>query len=315
MKREKVKAKYSKYVILCGKGFGTVIRMSVVIYDVTAEGDLAELPSLSRDALSSDRVVIVVAERQRKIYLWKGKRSSVKKKFVGARKASDLRAEWGLTFKVVAMDEGEEDGDFLNLLGVRVEAASRTAPREVAVKPPQEAAVADGPAAVAVREEKVVVEERAAAPPVRAVSRTAPSTATVAPSVQAPRGASASRPAGGASLEVNEEAVLSKLSEIEVPLGYAREIVVVGPCIYAVKETRTSIFGKESVERRLERVNPPEGVFVVENFLPRVISEGGRIVAIEFLREKSDEAGVEPLKSEMVKHLEDIISVFKGGKE
>lgn len=295
---------------------GTVISMSVVVYDVTAEGDLAELPGLSRDALSSDRVVIVVAERQRKIYLWKGKRSSVKKKFVGARKASDLRGEWGLVFKVVAMDEGEEDSDFLSLLGVRVEAASRTPPREEAVKPsPQEAAVVDEPVVAAAREEKVVVEEKPAAPPVRAVSRAAPSTTAVAPAVQAPRGASASRSAGSAFAEVDEEAVLSKLSKIEVPSGYTREIVVVGPCIYAVKETRTSIFGKESVERRLERVNPPEGVFVVENFLPRVISEGGRIVAIEFLREKSDEAGLELLKSEMVKHLEDIVSVFKSGKE
>ncbi len=286
--------------------------MSVVVYEVTGEGDLSELPSLSKDVLSGDRVVIVVVEKQRKIYLWKGKQSSVKKKFVGARKASDLRAEWGLSFKVVPMDEGEEDGDFLGLLGVRAEAPSKPSPREGAE------GVALREELATVREEKAAVEKPVVqAAPVRVASPSTPSTADTNPVVHAPRGAPVSHRSAGAgvAMQVNEEEVLSKLNEIDVPVGYVREIVVVGPCIYAVKETRTSIFGKESVERRLERVNPPEGVFVVENFLPRVISEGGRIVAIEFLRERNESIGAEPLKSEMVKHLEDIISAFKGIRE
>ncbi|MBS7288352.1 MAG: hypothetical protein KIH01_06300, partial [Candidatus Freyarchaeota archaeon] len=127
--------------------------MSVVVYDVNLEGDLVELKSFSRDVLSSDKVVIVVAERQRKIYLWKGKKSSVKKKFVGARKASDLRAEWGLTFKVVALDEGEEDGDFLSLLGAKVEAPRKPSLPEAAV---QEKEVKKE---TAICEDKVNIEE------------------------------------------------------------------------------------------------------------------------------------------------------------
>lgn len=321
----------------------------MVVYEVDEEGELVGLPGLSRDVLGSEKVVIVVAERQKKIYLWKGKRSSVKKKFVGARKAADLRAEWGLTFKVVAVDEGEEDSDFLGLMGAKAEAPVRAQRRAEAAVEVERArtekveAVQERVAEKARAEKVEIVQERVAervrvpAERVEVVQERAAERVRVQPvervEVVQERvigGARAEKVEGGSAVsgvrvqpggvqgggqlsgDLSEEFVLSKLSEVGVPEGYVREMVVVGPCVYVVKEVRSSIFGRERVERRLERVEPPEGVFVVEDFVTRVIVDGGRVVAVEFLREDKGR-GVEALKSEMVKHLEDIISAFRSG--
>ncbi|MHA1607047.1 MAG: hypothetical protein ACTSWP_05845 [Candidatus Freyarchaeota archaeon] len=312
--------------------------MSIVVYDVQPNGELTELPGLSKDLLTNDRVLIVVAERQKKIYLWKGKNSSVRKKFVGARKASALRGEWGLVFKVIAMDEGDEDEEFLSLIGMEAKPPTpRPAPKPAVKKPivEKQAAPPADQTRVAVAKPTQPIPQPAAqpSPPVKSAAQPVvqatyessghtlvPAQGEVA-TMKSDEGAAISTASPGIGVAggftgINENEVISKLNEIKVPKGYVREVVVIGPSIFAVKESRTSIFGKEKVERRLEKVKPPEGVFLVENFIPRVIAENGKILAIEFLREKSDlNETMEPLKSEMVKHLEDIISMFKKEKE
>ncbi|MEM3587209.1 MAG: hypothetical protein QXO71_07820, partial [Candidatus Jordarchaeaceae archaeon] len=115
---------------------------------------------------------------------------------------------------------------------------------------------------------------------------------------------------------LNEDEIMAKLEKIEVPKGLVRELVISGHSLYAIKESKTSIFGKESIERKLEPVNPPEGIFLAEDFIPRIIVENGVVQAVEFLKENPnvDISSIEPLKEEMVAHLRDLVSTFKPSK-
>ena len=49
----------------------------------------------------------------------KGVDSNVRSKFIGAKKSQDIRGQVGMHYGVVPLDEGEEDPDFLILIGRR----------------------------------------------------------------------------------------------------------------------------------------------------------------------------------------------------
>ncbi|MBS7249490.1 MAG: hypothetical protein KIH08_02700 [Candidatus Freyarchaeota archaeon] len=281
-----------------------MIMMSLLVYDVKGDGEIDNIDQLDKSILSSDRVLIVIAENNKKIYLWKGKNSPVRKKFVGARKAAALRTEYGFGYKVVAMDESDEEADFLALIGMKPSKASKpiSTPVErasITVTPPtpepELAPIAVEPTPEP--EPKVVVK----AQPRLKVTVAQPKVAVAQPEPNI----------------LSEDEIMTRLDKIEVPQGFVRELVISGHSLYAVKESKTSIFGKESIERKLERVNPPEGIFLAEDFIPRVLVENGVVQAVEFLKESPDidYSSIEPLKEEMVAHLRDLVGAFKREKE
>jgi len=74
--------------------------------------------------LSSSQVYVIVKEDLRRIYIWNGALSSVRKKFIASRVASDLQNELLNTAhfhhcKIVSVDQGDETDDFLNAFGFK----------------------------------------------------------------------------------------------------------------------------------------------------------------------------------------------------
>ncbi|MGQ9720885.1 MAG: hypothetical protein ACUVXA_06130 [Candidatus Jordarchaeum sp.] len=274
--------------------------MSLLVYDVKGDGEVDNIDQLDKNLLTSDRVLIVIAENNKKIYLWKGKNSPVRKKFVGARRAAALRTEYGFAYKVVAMDETDEEADFLALIGMKP-----TAKPKPVIKGSVEAPTPVTSSTVEIEPEPTpeLKTRPASIPEPRIVVRSEPKLRATTATIEKP--------------SLREEEIMAKLEKIEVPQGLVRELVIAGHALYAIKESKTSIFGKESVERKLERVNPPEGIFLAEDFIPRVVVENGVIQAIEFLKESPDVdiSAIEPLKEEMVSHLRDLVSAFRLGKE
>ena len=78
---------------------------------------------------------------------------------------------------------------------------------------------------------------------------------------------------------------MHKLEEIKIPDGYERELIIIGNHAYSVVEKVQTFLGKKQVERVMEKVGSiPEGVFFAAGYSPRVLSENGKIIAIEFLK-------------------------------
>lgn len=278
--------------------------MSLFVYDVRGDGEVDSIDQLDKNILSSEKVLIVVAENNKRIYLWKGKNSPVRKKFVGAQKANALRTEYGFAYKVIAMDESDEVADFLALMGMKpskkpkeVEAPTQ---EPVITEPTMEIEPTPTPKTKTTTQKPVTTTVQTPEPKVTVKSQ--PSHRVTAAQVEQPR--------------VNTNEIMAKLEKIEVPKGLVRELVISGHSLYAIKESKTSIFGKENIERRLEPVNPPEGIFLAEDFIPRIIVENGVVQAVEFLKENPnmDISSIEPLKEEMVAHLRDLVSTFKPAK-
>ncbi len=118
------------------------------IYNVTRTGETTFITAATlKEALVSDRVLIIIVDEQKIIYLWKGATCSVRKKFIGARLSQSVRGERGLLYKVEPTDEGEESEAFRGLYD-EVPAQSPTAGSSMDLAEGGVAEEAAGPVAV-----------------------------------------------------------------------------------------------------------------------------------------------------------------------
>ncbi|MEE9540193.1 MAG: hypothetical protein V3V85_01720 [Candidatus Thorarchaeota archaeon] len=275
-------------------------------YEVFEDGTLQEI-ELTKENLDSTKVLCVVDDSSKSIYLWKGGQANIRKKFIGARVATNLRSEYGFNFKVRPVDEGEEPPTFFTALDGTTTAIKVMKPGEKA-PPPR--------------------------PPTPKVEKTQPSAGeTTTASTAPPPRPQASRPikpppvptatatplsTGAAAQPVEQSMIDEMIKELETvapPEGYQRELLIVYNTLFTVAEHRISVFGQEKIERRFEKVkDPPEGTFMAEGFIPRVIVKNGKVLGIELLKGTPD-AILSPIKAEMKERLSDLITFFRSEVE
>jgi hypothetical protein len=294
----------------------------VVGYEVMEDGTLNEV-ELTKDDLDSTRVVCIVDDETKSIYLWKGSQAGVRRKFIGARVATNLRTEYGFQFKVRPLDEGEEEPTFFTALDGTTTATrvlkpgdkappprpptSKTTTSAETTTPPTEAPPKPKPAAPS---------QTSSAPPPKTPTTTkptptpTPTTTVTAPPPRAPTAAKAAPVSSG-----DIQSMIAELETVDPPEGYQRELLIVYNDLFTVAEHKISVFGQEKIERRFEKVkDPPEGTFMAEGFIPRVIVRDGKVLGIELLKGTPD-AILSPIKAEMKERLGDLISFFRSEME
>ena len=105
--------------------------------------------------------------------------------------------------------------------------------------------------------------------------------------------------------------MIAELETVDPPEGYQRELLIVYNELFTVAEHKIAVFGQEKVERKFEKVkDPPEGTFMAEGFIPRVIVQDGKVLGIELLKGTPD-AILSPIKAEMKERLGDLITFFR----
>ncbi|TFG12718.1 hypothetical protein EU537_08465 [Candidatus Thorarchaeota archaeon] len=275
-------------------------------YEVSEDGTLNEV-QISDEDLSSAKVVCVVDDETKSIYLWKGRQAGIRKKFIGARVATNLRSEYGFHFKVRPLDEGEEPPTFFTALDGTTAATKVITPGQEEAPPTPTPNTTSKPAPPPTPPKKTETPEpgtsKAPAPP---------------PTTPKPAQTSAKPEAKPARTVTKSEApsdkiqnMIAQLQDEEPPDGYQRELLIVYNELFSVAEHKISVFGQEKVERKFEKVkDPPEGTFMAEGFIPRVIVRDGQILGIELLKGTPD-AILSPIKSEMKERLTDLITFFK----
>ena len=285
----------------------------VLGYEVMEDGTLNEV-EINKDDLNSTLVVCVVDDETKSIYLWKGSQAGVRRKFIGARVATNLRTEYGFHFKVRPLDEGEEPPTFFTALNGETAASRVLKPGESAPPPapPKPKTTKEPDTSTTPGPKAKPAEEPAKTPP--PIPKTAP---PPKPPTSKPTSAPQTRPAAPVTSTPmgNIEEMIRELQDIDPPEGYQRELVIVYNDLYTVAEHKTSVFGQEKVDRRIEKVkDPPEGSFMAEGFIPRVIVKEGRVLGIELLKGTPD-AILSPIKAEMKERLSDLITFFKSETE
>lgn len=82
-----------------------------IAYEMYDDGTTKEV-QCARNELSDDGVYCIVDDNSKSIFLWKGRNADVRRKFVGAQAASQIRSRHGNGYRVHPIDAGEEPSDF-----------------------------------------------------------------------------------------------------------------------------------------------------------------------------------------------------------
>ncbi|MFX1389781.1 MAG: hypothetical protein ACFE9Z_06960 [Promethearchaeota archaeon] len=264
------------------------------LFLINPDGTTTEITSQGpiKDVLKTDECYVLVADDVRKVFLWKGLKSSVRSKFIGAKRSQEIRGQVGMHYAVVPLDEGEEDADFIKLIGGQTEAgvAKEIKAEQVSrpnVHPLREKNIFGAPEPA---EGMNIAGSRE-----RAADNTGPlyrGDGIMPDIIQQEQ------------TQIDFQQVMQKLEEIQMPPGFERELIIIGNHAYSVVEKVQQFLGKKEVTKEISKVGSiPEGVFFAEDYSPRILSENGKIIAIEFLkRSNAKSKAVEPkTKRELLK--------------
>lgn len=64
----------------------------------------------------SDECYVIVSEKEKIIYIWKGLRCNVRKRFIASRIAMNIHGQMGLPYTLTQITEGEEDPEFIKIV-------------------------------------------------------------------------------------------------------------------------------------------------------------------------------------------------------
>ena len=273
-----------------------MLSVHLQVYDVVETGELMELkiPGELKTELNAERVLIIVDEDDRKIWLWKGAEAGVRKKFIAARQGQAVRSQRGLVYKVLSVDGGEEPDAFLALLGVKpklvepkkevevqVEMADKTieiSPDEPPPKPviPPPKPVQPAPIGAPKPELKPVtmpVASTQLGTEYNGAEQKWPQRSTITSSVPAPA----------------QDDIVGRVANTRPPPGYSRELVIIGQEVFTSVDRTVTFLGKTQTTSQLERTRTlPDGPFFGGDYTPRILVESGRVLATEFLKKSND---------------------------
>ena len=247
------------------------------VFRINNDGTTTEVQSEGKikDVLQEDECYVLIADEVRKIYLWKGLKSSVRKKFIGAKRSQDFRGQVGMHYVVVPQDQGDEESEFIGLIGGET---TDGIAKEIKAEDLGGGTSGGNP----LKEKPTFQPPKPASGMNIAGSRDR--NQNTGPLYT---GAKSMAAYTSDQSQVNFEQIMQKLEEIKIPDGFERELIIIGNYAYSVVEKVQSFLGKKQSEKVIEKIGSiPEGIFFAEDYSPRILSENGKIVAIEFLKQK-----------------------------
>jgi len=275
-----------------------------IVFDLENSGERKKLP-IKQDELQShlspEQVLIIIREDLRRIFIWKGSKSPVRKRFISSKVAQDLQQELLKDpryhrCKIVSIDQGDELQEFLNAFKLesmqvverlpdmryirnierdRMKEAKRLAKERAPSKGLVDEEEYYSPALEDISDD-VVISSIMMSPPV-ARERTGK---MMKPSV--------ARMTIGLS-DIDKEEIMEKILKTDVPENHERQNLILGHKLYAAVSKVADVFGKNVVDLVWEEVKKlPEGVLELDNNVFRVYfnQKKSMVEAVEVLKKQ-----------------------------
>ncbi len=268
-----------------------------------------------QDILHPEQVLVIVKEELRRIFIWKGAKSPVRKRFISSRVASALQEELVKSAayhrcKIVSVDQGDEPTEFLSTFNLEsMEVTERMADmryirnieREKMVdagivpEQPKSTPVAKkeedyySPALEELKQagQKVNIPTVAPTQP-KPVPKTVPTkripplpeqTKTYIPYPSKPK-------TSEVISDTQKEQIMKKIIKTEVSNDNKRINLILGHTLYGAVSRKVSVFGKEVEETEWEPVSHvPEKMIELDNHVLRIYfdEKKGIVEAVEIL--------------------------------
>jgi hypothetical protein len=239
-----------------------------------------------QNVLDSNQVLVIVKEDLRRIFIWKGVNSHVRKKFISSRVAAELQKDLVTKAhfhrcKIISVDQGDEPEEFMRAFGLTavevpkfIERESEefrqihaTTIKEVAKMSEKEVHTWSGPPPTLEDEglPQVIPKKQFALPKIPAT----PIASTISP-------------------KVNNKHIIEKIVNNEVPPNFKRQNLILGTFqLYGATVKKANVFGEEVEDTVWDPVNSiPEGPIELTERTIRLYTNGssGKIEGIEILQ-------------------------------
>lgn len=277
-----------------------------IVYDLENDGERTKLninPEELQDYLKPEQVLIIIREDLRRIYIWKGSKSPVRKRFISSRVAQDLQRDLIQDAryhrcKIISIDQGDELQEFLN--------AFRLESMEVTERLPDMRYIRNVERDRLLELERLAKEQRVGVQKEdkeyysHGLANASDDVVISTYAIGTPIGNKREK-AGvvGELPKENMEKIKEKILQISVPEGLERQNLILGHKLYGAVSKVTDVLGENVVDTIWEEVKKlPRGVMELDNNVFRVYfnEKKGIVEAVEVLKRS-----VEVPKSEVKK--------------
>ena len=275
-----------------------------------------------KENLHPEQVLVIVREELRRIFIWKGPKSPVRKRFISSRVASNLQEELMKDAryhrcKIVSVDAGDEPTEFLRAFRLEsMDASDRLEDMRYVRNVEREGLVAQGsvveskpiktPATSNGEEEyfSPALQESGQKVAAKSLTKSAPKPRKQAKVKTTPFKSQSKLLQSKLSNEKIEE-LKEKILKTELSDEYKRLNLIIGHTLFAAVSKTAKIFGKDVVETDWEPVKKlPEGMMELDNHVLRVYfdAKNGKVDAVEVLeKDDSVKAEASPKKTQTKK--------------
>jgi len=276
----------------------TEIYEEFMVYDLEDSGESGKLDIKQEDLqnfLYPEAVIIIVREDLRRIFIWKGAKSSVRKRFISSRIAQQLQRELiddsrYHRCKIVSIDQGDELQEFLN--------AFKLESMEVIERLPDMRYIRNIERDMMEKVGKVIngsstsnEDDEAYFSP--ALNDTDNNVVMSSFSRKIPERSSGSAIQAPATQELfsiqEQEKIKEKVLEKEIPGDYDRQNLILGHNLFGAITKVSEVFGKDVVEVVWEKVKKlPKDMIELDDYKLRVYLDDkkGIVEAVEVLKKK-----------------------------
>jgi len=274
-----------------------------IVFDLENTGERRKLKISQeelQDHLNPEQVLIIVREDLRRIYIWKGSKSPVRKRFISSKVAQELQKELMHDFryhrcKIVSIDQGDELQEFLNAFRLESMVVEERLPDMHYIRNIEKEKLKESERLAKEKRMRTAEIEKEYFSPglvdinsdVVISSFAMGSPVAKAKSSQMANSSLAKRFFGFS--EEEKQKIKKKILDLKIPENYERQNLILGHTLYGAVSKLTDVFGKNVVDIVWEEVKKvPKGVMELNNNKFRVYfdEKKGMIEAVEVLKKK-----------------------------
>ena len=266
-----------------------------MVFELEDSGERNKLKIVQDDLqkhLHPEQVLIIVREDLRRIFIWKGAKSPVRKRFISSRVAQNLQKELidnsrYHRCKIVSIDQGDELQEFLNVFKLESMEVTERLPDMRYVRNIERDKIQGSKKSEKSHMEPSGDDESYFSPALTDLSNKVVRSSIHSPIVPKE---SKNQPVFGLS-ESEKEKIKKKILDSSIPSEFNRQNLILGHELYGAVSKVTEVFGKNIEEVSWEKVNKlPEGIIELEDHKLRVYldQKKGIVEAVEVLKKKND---------------------------
>ncbi len=270
---------YENFMIYGLESTGEKVRLDITEEDFRANN--------GTNVLNPYQVLVIVKEGLRRIYIWKGVKSPVRKKFIASQVAAQLQNDLVVNghfhrCKIVSVDQGDEPRDFLRAFDFE----STEIPEILEANKSEFGQIQPVSMGTTSKTIEKKVYQWGGPPPALKAKNTIYKQVKESDKAITPKNKDIIK-----THELDTKKIIEKIVANEVPANFKRQNLILGNFeIYGAVIKKAKIFGKEVEEVEWEPVNSlPHDVVELDNRTLRIYFDGenGTIEGLEILQKMS----------------------------